>query len=167
MKMFGTSWRCLQGKEPFKTFECTKHLVSSSPAEMAGLRQYSDYIIGADSVLHESEVICEKIPLAIQLSINFQDLFSLIEAHEGRPLKLYVYNTETDHCRFIIEILFTCLCGDWLCYYLLLLMGSGYHTLMSKIVREVSITPNGAWGGEGSLGCGIGYGKMILFIKLC
>jgi len=79
----------------------------SSPAEMAGLRQYSDYIIGADSVLHESE-----------------DLFSLIEAHEGCPLKLYVYNTETDHC------------------------------------REVSITPNGAWGGEGSLGCGIGYGYL-------
>merc|ERR1712032_601498 len=50
----------------------------SSPAEMAGLRQYSDYIIGADSV----------------------------------------------HC------------------------------------REVSITPNGAWGGEGSLGCGIGYGYL-------
>lgn len=79
----------------------------SSPAEAAGLRQFSDYIIGADSVLHESE-----------------DLFSLIEAHEGRPLKLYVYNTETDHC------------------------------------REVTITPNGAWGGEGSLGCGIGYGYL-------
>jgi len=78
-----------------------------SPAELAGLRQFSDYIIGADSVLHESE-----------------DLFSLIEAHEGRPLKLYVYNTETDHC------------------------------------REVSITPNGAWGGDGSLGCGIGYGYL-------
>jgi len=78
-----------------------------SPAELAGLRQFSDYIIGADSVLHESE-----------------DLFSLIEAHEGRPLKLYVYNTETDHC------------------------------------REVTITPNGAWGGEGSLGCGIGYGYL-------
>ncbi len=78
-----------------------------SPAEQAGLRQFTDYIIGADSVLHESE-----------------DLFTLIEAHEGRPLKLYVYNTETDHC------------------------------------REVSITPNGAWGGEGSLGCGIGYGYL-------
>jgi len=78
-----------------------------SPAESAGLRAYSDYIIGADSILHESE-----------------DLFSLIEAHEGRPLKLYVYNTETDHC------------------------------------REVTITPNGAWGGDGSLGSGIGYGYL-------
>lgn len=79
----------------------------TSPAEAAGLRPYTDYIIGADSVLHESE-----------------DLFTLIEAHEARPLKLYVYNTETDHC------------------------------------REVTITPNGAWGGEGSIGCGIGYGYL-------
>ncbi|XP_066589834.1 Golgi reassembly-stacking protein 2 isoform X2 [Prorops nasuta] len=79
----------------------------SSPAELAGLRPFTDYIIGADSVLHESE-----------------DLFTLIEAHESRPLKLYVYNTEDDTC------------------------------------REVTITPNNTWGGEGSLGCGIGYGYL-------
>jgi len=78
-----------------------------SPADIAGLKSHSDYIIGADSVLHESE-----------------DLFALIEAHEGRPLKLYVYNADTDSC------------------------------------REVTITANGAWGGEGSLGCGIGYGYL-------
>lgn len=46
------------------------------------MRAFTDYIIGSDSVLHESE-----------------DLFSLIEAHEGRPLKLYVYNSEDDTCR--------------------------------------------------------------------
>uniref|UniRef100_A0A1B6C4M3 PDZ GRASP-type domain-containing protein n=1 Tax=Clastoptera arizonana TaxID=38151 RepID=A0A1B6C4M3_9HEMI len=79
----------------------------NSPAEMAGLHAFSDYIIGSDSVLHESE-----------------DLFSMIEAHEGRALKLYVYNTEQDIC------------------------------------REVTITPNSQWGGEGSLGCGIGYGYL-------
>lgn len=54
----------------------------SSPAEIAGLRSFTDYIIGADSVLHESE-----------------DLFTLIESHEGRCLKLYVYNTVDDSCR--------------------------------------------------------------------
>lgn len=54
----------------------------SSPAENAGLRPFTDYIIGADSILHESE-----------------DLFTLIETHEERSLKLYVYNTETDSCR--------------------------------------------------------------------
>nr|XP_033800629.1 Golgi reassembly-stacking protein 2 [Geotrypetes seraphini] len=79
----------------------------NSPAALAGLRPHSDYIIGADTVMNESE-----------------DLFSLIETHEGKPLKLYVYNTDTDNC------------------------------------REVIITPNSAWGGEGSLGCGIGYGYL-------
>ncbi|XP_020846604.1 Golgi reassembly-stacking protein 2 [Phascolarctos cinereus] len=80
---------------------------SNSPAALAGLRPYSDYIIGADTVMNESE-----------------DLFSLIETHEAKPLKLYVYNTDTDNC------------------------------------REVIITPNSSWGGEGSLGCGIGYGYL-------
>lgn len=42
-----------------------------------------------------------------------EDFFSLIEAHEGKPLKLLVYSTQTDVC------------------------------------REVVVTPNGAWGGEG------------------
>ncbi|KAF6720370.1 Golgi reassembly-stacking protein 2 [Oryzias melastigma] len=80
---------------------------SNSPAALAGLRPHTDYIIGADTVMNESE-----------------DLFSLIETHEGKGLKLYVYNTDTDNC------------------------------------REVVITPNSAWGGEGSLGCGIGYGYL-------
>ncbi|XP_053084558.1 Golgi reassembly-stacking protein 2 [Pangasianodon hypophthalmus] len=79
----------------------------NSPAALAGLRPHTDYIIGADTVMNESE-----------------DLFSLIETHEGKGLKLYVYNTDTDSC------------------------------------REVVITPNSAWGGEGSLGCGIGYGYL-------
>lgn len=80
---------------------------ANSPAALAGLHPHSDYIVGADQVLQDSE-----------------DFFSLIEAHEGKPLKLLVYNTETDVC------------------------------------REVVVTPNGAWGGEGSLGCGIGYGYL-------
>uniref|UniRef100_A0A671NMV1 PDZ GRASP-type domain-containing protein n=1 Tax=Sinocyclocheilus anshuiensis TaxID=1608454 RepID=A0A671NMV1_9TELE len=79
----------------------------SSPAELAGLEPYSDYIVGADQVLQESE-----------------DFFSLIEASEGKALKLLVYNTQSDRC------------------------------------REVLITPNGAWGGEGSLGCGVGFGYL-------
>uniref|UniRef100_A0A8C8DM09 Golgi reassembly stacking protein 1a n=1 Tax=Oryzias sinensis TaxID=183150 RepID=A0A8C8DM09_9TELE len=79
----------------------------SSPAALAGLQSHTDYIVGADQVLQDSE-----------------DFFALIEAHEGKPLKLLVYNTQTDAC------------------------------------RDVMVTPNGAWGGEGSLGCGIGYGYL-------
>ncbi|XP_061747251.1 Golgi reassembly-stacking protein 1a [Nerophis ophidion] len=80
---------------------------ASSPAALAGLRPHTDYIVGTDQVLQDSE-----------------DFFSLIEAHEGKQLKLLVYNTQLDGC------------------------------------REVMVTPNGAWGGEGSLGCGIGYGYL-------
>ncbi|XP_040023610.2 Golgi reassembly-stacking protein 1 isoform X1 [Gasterosteus aculeatus] len=80
---------------------------ANSPAALAGLIDHDDFIVGADQVLQDSE-----------------DFFSLIEANEGKPLKLLVYNTQTDHC------------------------------------REVVVTPNGAWGGEGSLGCGIGYGYL-------
>ncbi|CAK6972062.1 Golgi reassembly-stacking protein 1-like [Scomber scombrus] len=80
---------------------------ANSPAALAGLIAHHDFIVGADQVLQDSE-----------------DFFSLIEANEGKPLKLLVYNTQSDHC------------------------------------REVVVTPNGAWGGEGSLGCGIGYGYL-------
>ncbi|TKS87696.1 Golgi reassembly-stacking protein 1 [Collichthys lucidus] len=80
---------------------------ASSPAAIAGLIAHDDFIVGADQVLQDSE-----------------DFFSLIEANEGKPLKLLVYNTKTDQC------------------------------------REVVVTPNGAWGGEGCLGCGIGYGYL-------
>ncbi|NXX91377.1 GORS1 protein, partial [Centropus bengalensis] len=79
----------------------------ASPAALAGLQPYTDYIVGSDQILQESE-----------------DFFSLIESHEGKALKLMVYNTEADS------------------------------------IREVVVTPNGAWGGEGSLGCGIGYGYL-------
>ncbi|XP_071383682.1 Golgi reassembly-stacking protein 2-like [Centroberyx affinis] len=78
-----------------------------SPAALAGLQAHHDFIVGADQVMQDSE-----------------DFFSLIEANEGKPLKLLVYNTQSDQC------------------------------------REVVVTPNGAWGGEGSLGCGIGYGYL-------
>ncbi|XP_036325981.1 Golgi reassembly-stacking protein 2 [Rhagoletis pomonella] len=79
----------------------------NSPAEIAGLRAYSDYVIGADAIRHEND-----------------DLFTLIETHENQPLKMYVYNIDDDAC------------------------------------REVTIKPNSNWGGEGALGCGIGYGYL-------
>lgn len=78
-----------------------------SPAALAGLRSHTDYIIGADTLLNDAE-----------------DFFTLIESNEGKPLKLYVYNSESD------------------------------------MTREITLTPNVGWGGEGSLGCGIGYGYL-------
>ncbi|XP_055837259.1 Golgi reassembly-stacking protein 2 isoform X2 [Episyrphus balteatus] len=79
----------------------------SSPAETSGLRAFTDYIIGADAIRHETD-----------------DLFTMIETHENQILKIYVYNVEDDAC------------------------------------REVSLKPNSKWGGDGSLGCGIGFGYL-------
>ena len=78
-----------------------------SPAALAGLRSNTDYIIGADTLLNDSE-----------------DFYALIESNQGKPLKLYVYNSDNDS------------------------------------TREITLTPNIGWGGEGSLGCGIGYGYL-------
>ncbi|CAF0995738.1 unnamed protein product [Adineta ricciae] len=78
-----------------------------SPAALAGLRSNSDYIIGADTLLNDSE-----------------DFYALIESNQGKTLKLYVYNSDSDS------------------------------------TREINLTPNIGWGGEGSLGCGIGYGYL-------
>lgn len=79
----------------------------NSPAAQAGLLSDKDYIIGAESVLHESE-----------------DLFALVQAHEGKPMKLFVYNLDSDAC------------------------------------REVTLVPCSTWGGDGSIGCDIGYGYL-------
>lgn len=98
---------------------------SNSPAELAGLQSNCDYIIGADSVLQVIGdlllIMSDQYRSCVPVQES-EDLFTLIDSHEGKPLKLFVYNFITDAC------------------------------------REVTITPNTTWGGEGSMGCGIGYG---------
>lgn len=56
-----------------------------SPAHQAGFKANEDYVIGSDSILQEND-----------------DLYNLIEAHEGKALKLFVYNVKTDNCREVI-----------------------------------------------------------------
>lgn len=56
---------------------------------------------------------CIRLHITLLNPLQSDDFFSLIEANEGKPLKLLVYNTQSDQC------------------------------------REVVVTPNGAWGGEG------------------
>lgn len=100
-----------------------------SPAASAGLVAHNDFIVGADQVLQDvssttflffffckhthKEPTCVVYTPPFSNLLQSDDFFSLIEANEGKPLKLLVYNTQTDQC------------------------------------REVVVTPNGAWGGEG------------------
>jgi GRASP55/65 PDZ-like domain len=81
---------------------------ASSPADIAGLLPYSDYILGTpEGILHGESGLGE-----------------LVEDHIGRPLRLYVYNNEYD------------------------------------VTREVTIHPSRDWGGEGALGCVLGFGAL-------
>jgi len=81
---------------------------ASSPADLAGLLPYSDYILGtSEGALHGESGLGE-----------------LVEDHIGRPLRLYVYNNEYD------------------------------------VTREITIHPSRDWGGEGALGCVLGYGAL-------
>uniref|UniRef100_A0A3Q2YYA1 PDZ GRASP-type domain-containing protein n=1 Tax=Hippocampus comes TaxID=109280 RepID=A0A3Q2YYA1_HIPCM len=58
---------------------------ANSPAASAGLLAHVDFIVGADQLLQSSD-----------------DFFSLIEANEGKRLKLLVYNTESERCREVV-----------------------------------------------------------------
>ncbi|CAG8983531.1 hypothetical protein HYALB_00004332 [Hymenoscyphus albidus] len=81
---------------------------ANSPADLAGLLPYSDYILGTpEGVLHGEA-----------------GLGVLVEDHIGRPLRLYVYNNEYN------------------------------------VTREITIHPSRDWGGEGALGCVLGYGAL-------
>ncbi|CAO1627311.1 unnamed protein product [Sympodiomycopsis kandeliae] len=83
-------------------------ILENSPAESAGLVPFGDYIIGWSNGILKHE----------------GDFYELVESHQGRPLRLYVYNSDYDH------------------------------------TREIIIVPNREWGGEGLLGCGVGFGLL-------
>ncbi|SAM04554.1 hypothetical protein [Absidia glauca] len=60
----------------------------NSPAEMAGVIPHTDYVIGS--------------PLTVLKSDD--DFYNLVEDNLGKPLRLYVYNTEWDSCREVIIV---------------------------------------------------------------
>ncbi|KAL7266631.1 hypothetical protein RUND412_010817 [Rhizina undulata] len=80
----------------------------NSPADIAGLLPYGDYIIGTPEGTVRGE----------------SGLGELVEDHMDRPLRLYVYNHEYD------------------------------------ITRPLTITPRRNWGGDGALGCVLGFGAL-------
>jgi hypothetical protein len=80
----------------------------NSPADVAGLLPYGDYVIGSPEGLVRGE----------------SGLGELVEDFLNRPLRLIVYNHEYN------------------------------------VTRPVTITPSRGWGGEGALGCVLGFGAL-------
>lgn len=83
-------------------------VMPNSPADVAGLLPYGDYVIGSPETLLRGEAA----------------LGELVEAFMDQPLRLYVYNHEYD------------------------------------VTRMVTITPAKNWGGDGALGCVLGFGAL-------
>jgi hypothetical protein len=83
-------------------------VIPNSPADVAGLLPYGDYVIGSPEGLVRGE----------------SGLPELVEDFLNRPLRLLVYNHEYD------------------------------------VTRPVTITPARSWGGEGALGCVLGFGAL-------
>ncbi|KAI5359348.1 putative GRASP-type PDZ domain, PDZ superfamily protein [Septoria linicola] len=84
-------------------------VMPNSPADVAGLLPYSDYVIGSP----DTKALRGDAALG-----------QLVEAYMNSTLRLWVYNQEYD------------------------------------VTRMVTITPARNWGGEGSLGCILGYGAL-------
>ncbi|ORX46780.1 hypothetical protein DM01DRAFT_1386120 [Hesseltinella vesiculosa] len=60
----------------------------NSPAEMAGIIPHTDYVIGSPQTVLRNE----------------DDFYNLVEDNLGKPLQLYMYNTEWDSCREVIIV---------------------------------------------------------------
>jgi len=58
---------------------------TSSPAEVAGLESYTDYIVGTPELLFNDQ----------------EDFYALVRANEGSGIPLYVYSTVTDSVRLV------------------------------------------------------------------
>jgi hypothetical protein len=75
-------------------FEAEQHLChvidveNNSPAELAGLIANADYLLGtAEKAFYDVDVLREEL-----------------EAHQDRPLELYVYNAEADDVRTCVVL---------------------------------------------------------------
>ncbi|KAF2470438.1 uncharacterized protein BDR25DRAFT_262345 [Lindgomyces ingoldianus] len=96
---------------PLSIIEDVWHIldvIPDSPADVAGLLPYGDYVIGSPEGLVRGE----------------SGLGELVEDYLNRPLRLFVYNHEYN------------------------------------VTRPITITPSRGWGGEGALGCVLGFGAL-------
>ncbi|TPX35871.1 hypothetical protein SmJEL517_g01690 [Synchytrium microbalum] len=105
-------------------------IYDKSPAQKAGLKAHSDYIIGSPQATLRDQ----------------QDLYDLVERSLGQPLQLFVYNKDVDSVREVLLVPndseFKRLSVSYPC--------------ADKLTPNDQL----AWGGPGTLGCDIGYGYI-------
>ncbi|WVN89940.1 uncharacterized protein L203_105170 [Cryptococcus depauperatus CBS 7841] len=106
--LLGLSLRVCNPAHALESVYHVLDVLEGSPAEMAGLVPWGDYVLAwSGGPLHSEN-----------------DFYNLIESHVDKPLRLFVYSSDLDN------------------------------------LREVILYPTRQWGGEGLIGCGIGYGFL-------
>lgn len=106
--LLGLSMRLCEAESALEHVWHILEILEGSPAESAGLVPYGDWIVGWSGGVLSKE----------------GDFYEVVEQHEEKPLRVYVYSLDFD------------------------------------TLREVVLVPNRMWGGEGLLGCGVGYGLL-------
>jgi len=106
--LLGLSLRVCNPAHALESVYHVLDVLEGSPAEMAGLVPWGDFVLAwSGGPLHSEN-----------------DFYDLVAAHVDRPLRLFVYNSDLDN------------------------------------LREVILYPTRQWGGDGLIGCGIGYGLL-------
>ncbi|EIW71584.1 hypothetical protein TREMEDRAFT_27844 [Tremella mesenterica DSM 1558] len=106
--LLGLSLRVCNPAHALESVYHVLDVLEGSPAEMAGLVPWGDFVLAwSGGPLHSEN-----------------DFYRLIENHVDKPLRLFVYNSDLDN------------------------------------LREVVLYPTRQWGGDGLIGCGIGYGLL-------
>jgi len=116
---------------PLSSTEDVWHIldvIPNSPADVAGLLPYGDYVIGSPEGLVRGEAglgeLVEEVSLSFAV-LHYQKTLRLtMKQRLEMPLTLYVYNHEYN------------------------------------VTRPVTITPSPNWGGQGLLGCTLGFGAL-------
>lgn len=99
----------------------------NSPADVAGLLPYSDYVIGSPEGQMRGDSGLSELIEDVRASHPSKEMKQPPDTRQqflNRPLRLFVYNNEYD------------------------------------VTRMITITPTRNWGGDGALGCILGYGAL-------
>jgi len=105
----------------------------NSPAYRAGLISFEDYIVGTPDLLFN----------------DAEDFSTLVQSNLDREIQLYVYNAATDTIRIVRPLRLASR---------RVALPAFAATHRSRL--QVCITPSKTWGGEGCLGCDVGYGYL-------
>ena len=92
-------------------FSIVEEIEPNSPAELAGLQPFTDYLLGtAEKVFYFSlcfgficqERCCTALHFSVQVFKDAEVLSLELRENEDRPVEFYVYNSETDEVRVVI-----------------------------------------------------------------